>query len=251
VWLAIAGQRRLYLREYAADGVFFLAIAIGLFLVAVASQHRDVPLLWPQNSAPQQDTLPRVSLTRGRLQRLLLAITVLFAVVCFASLAKNHFTVRGILCWWGAILAWLLAMLQIRPGLVKRLRSSKLSNALRTGLLETRISWVLLSMLCILALSFFFHVYRISSVPAEAQSDHVEASEDVRSILNGQYMIYFPRNTGREPTQFYLTAALSHIFGYGFTTLKLTMALVGALNVIPMYWLGKELADRRLGLLAA
>ena len=249
MWLAIVGQRRLYSRDYVVDGILFLGVAVGLFLIAVGWKQKEPPLLWPCNLSPQEDTTWN-GLTRRRLQRILFYITVLLAAVSFVSLAKNRFTVPGILCWWAAILAWLAAMVQVRPGAVKRL-GSKLRSVLRTGHVETRFDWVMLCLLCILAISLFFHVYRISSVPAEAQSDHVEASEDVRSILNGQYMIYFPRNTGREPTQFYLTAALSHVFGYGFTTLKLTMALVGALNVIPMYWLGKELADRRLGLLAA
>ncbi len=73
----------------------------------------------------------------------------------------------------------------------------------------------------------------------------------MRSILNGQRMIFFPRNTGREGTQFYLTALMSKVTGYSFFTLKLTMALLGAFNVIPLYLLGKEILDRRFGLLAA
>ena len=142
-------------------------------------------------------------------------------------------------------------MVQVSPQGIVRPAVDRVRTFVRQGGFRRHVDWVVLPFLCILAISFFFHVYRVDQVPAEPQSDHVEASEDVRSILNGQYMIYFPRNTGREGTQFYLTALLSRIFGYGFTTLKLAMALVGMLNIIPMYYLGKELADKKLGLLAA
>jgi len=187
------------------------------------------------------------------MQLAFLLIAVASAAVAFLSLGKNRFTLRGVLFWWVSVLTWVLATVHVdyhglirhRPNLLGFLR-----HAQRPGI-QVRISRVTLLVLLIVALSLIFHVSRIPVTPAEAQSDHVEASEDVRSILNGQYMIFFPRNTGREATQFYLTAVMSHITGYSFDTLKLTMALVGSMNVIPMYFLGKELLDRRFGLLAA
>ncbi|MGB9880559.1 MAG: glycosyltransferase family 39 protein, partial [Anaerolineae bacterium] len=160
---------------------------------------------------------------------------------------------RGVLCWWGAVTAWLLATLEVRSrSFHPRLPDAAAwKDALRSGVLVIRTNWATLALLGIFLLALFFRVYRIDAIPTDPESDHVEASKDVWDILQGQYRIFFPRNTGREPTQFYLTAALSRIFGYGFVTLKLTMALVGVLNVIPMYFLGKELLDRRFGLLAA
>ena len=250
VWLAVAGQRRLFVRDFPADGVLLLAAAVVLFLLAVVWKGTDLPPLWPNNAAPLDDS-PQVNLTRGRLRRVLFGLVVVLAIVAFASLAKNHFTVRGIVCWVLATVAWILAMVQVSPQGVVKPALARLRKLIRERGVQKRLDWVALAFVCILALSFFFHVYRVAQVPAQPQSDHVEASEDVRSILKGQYMIYFPRNTGREGTQFYLTALLSRIFGYGFTTLKLAMALVGMLNIIPMYFLGKELADRKLGLLAA
>jgi 4-amino-4-deoxy-L-arabinose transferase-like glycosyltransferase len=253
VGLAVVGQRRLALRDYVLDGVLFLAIAVVLFLVAVSRKGAsEESAVWPQNVTVSQGAAG-VALAHGRLQKVLFVAVVLFSVVAFASLGDNQFTLRGVLCWVGAVLAWLLATVHVRPGALpwRMPEPVTLREALRRGSVVMRASWVTLLLLCILIVSFFFHVYRIDVTPAEAQSDHVEASEDVRSILNGDHMIFFPRNTGREATQFYLTAALSHIFGYSFFTLKLTMALVGTLNVIPMYFLGKEFLDKRFGLLAA
>jgi len=251
IWWAIQGQRVLGTREFVADGVFMLAVAVGLFLLSVSRMQSGAPTLWPNNSAQRQTV--HVPLAHGRARQILLALAAVLAAVSFASLAKNRFTVRGVLCWWGAVAAWFLALVEVRPGL--RLRRPSLPAALKAGLrsggLVVRVNWAALLLLCIFAVALFFRVYRIDAIPTDPESDHVQASSDVWDILQGQYRIFFPRNTGREPTQFYLTAGLSKVFGFGFTTLRLTMALVGVLNVIPMYFLGKELLDKRLGLIAA
>ncbi len=251
IWLAIVAQRRLALREYILDGVLLLVVSVVLFLAAVWRRGAgQEPAVWPHNVNTPPDR-GRVALVGGRLQQLLVACVVLLSAVAFLSLGGNQFTVRGVVCWVGAVLAWLLANARVRSGVLWVPRGAALRQAVLRGFAAIRVSWTALVLLAILLVSFFFHVYRIDATPAEAQSDHVEASEDVRSILNGDHMIFFPRNTGREATQFYLTAALSRVFGYSFFTLKLTMALVGALNVIPMYFLGRELVDKRFGLLAA
>jgi 4-amino-4-deoxy-L-arabinose transferase-like glycosyltransferase len=251
IWLAIAGQRRIALRDYVLDGVLLLAVSVVLFLAASWRRGAGQELaVWPQNVHAPLDGR-EVALVGGRLQQLLIAIVVLLSAVAFLSLGGNQFTVRGVVCWAGAVLAWLLANVHVRPDVLRVPRGDALRQAVLRGSAKIRVSWTALALLAILLVSLFFHVYRIDAIPAEAQSDHVEASEDVRSILNGDHMIFFPRNTGREATQFYLTAALSRVFGYSFFTLKLTMALVGALNVIPMYFLGRELVDKRFGLLAA
>lgn len=251
VWLAIRGQRTLAAHEFALDGVFFLAIAVVLFWLALSRKASAPVAIWPYNAAPDEGPEP-VPLARGRCQQMLLAATVVLAAIAFASLAKNRFTLRGVVCWWGAVVTWLLAMVEVRPGRPWKLPSAATwKDALRSGAVVIRTNWVTLALLGILLLAFFFRVYRISSIPSDPESDHVEASKDVWDILQGQYRIFFPRNTGREPTQFYLTALLSKLFGYGWLTLRLTMALVGVLNVIPMYFLGKELLDKRFGVLAA
>jgi 4-amino-4-deoxy-L-arabinose transferase-like glycosyltransferase len=250
LWLAITGQRHLTARDFVLDGVFMLAVAVVLFLAGVSRKDAEVPAIWPHNAQATEDAEP-LPLAPGRLPQLLLAATVLLAAVAFASLARNRYTVRGVLCWWGAVFAWLLATAHVRSRVLRLPSAIALKDAMRTGIMVIRTNWVTVLMLAIFALAFVFRVYRIDSVPIDPESDHVEASKDVWDILQGQYRIFFPRNTGREATQFYLTAALSHVFGYGFTTLKLTMALVGVLNIIPMYFLGKELLDKRLGLLAA
>jgi hypothetical protein len=109
----------------------------------------------------------------------------------------------------------------------------------------------LLVIACV-ALVIFFRAYRINQVPPEMVSDHAEKLLDVWDVLHGQTSIFFPRNTGREAIQMYLTAGIIQLFhtGYTFLSLKIGTILVGLLTLPFIYLLGKELANRRVGLFA-
>jgi 4-amino-4-deoxy-L-arabinose transferase-like glycosyltransferase len=111
--------------------------------------------------------------------------------------------------------------------------------------------WTLL-VLAVFGFSAFFRFYLLDQVPAEMFSDHAEKLLDVRNILNGQTSIYFPRNTGREAIQMYLTAMMALVFntGFSFLSLKLGTAFCGLFTLPFIYLIGKEIANRRTGLLA-
>ena len=110
--------------------------------------------------------------------------------------------------------------------------------------------------LCLCSLSFgialFFRLYRINAVPAEPFSDHAEKILDVYDITQGDYKIFFPRNTGREAIQMYWTLLVANVFGTGLTflSLKLGTALIGILTLPYVYLLGKEFGGPRTGLFA-
>ena len=112
--------------------------------------------------------------------------------------------------------------------------------------------WTLL-LIAASALVIFFRYYQLHQVPPDMFSDHAEKLLDVSDVLNGQTHIFFPRNTGREAVQMYLTAAAALIFGTGlsFTSLKIGTITAGLLTLPFIYLLGKEIANRRVGLLAA
>lgn len=101
-------------------------------------------------------------------------------------------------------------------------------------------------------LAAFFRFYRLADVPPEMFSDHAEKLIDVTTVLRGEYPIYFIRNTGREAFQMYLTAAAAELFhtGISFLSLKLGTVLAGVLTLPFIYLLGKEAANRRVGLFA-
>jgi 4-amino-4-deoxy-L-arabinose transferase-like glycosyltransferase len=74
----------------------------------------------------------------------------------------------------------------------------------------------------------------------------------VYNITQGETRIFFPRNTGREALQFYWTILVAAIFqtGLTFQSLKIGTALLGFFTLPFIYLLGKEIANRRAGLLA-
>jgi len=83
-------------------------------------------------------------------------------------------------------------------------------------------------------------------------SDHAEKLLDVSDVLDGKFSIFFPRNTGREAIQMYLTAAIARLFGTGlsFISLKIGTVLAGLFALPFIYFLGKEIANKWVGWLA-
>ena len=78
---------------------------------------------------------------------------------------------------------------------------------------------ILLVLIC--AVVLFFRLYQLDQVPGEMFSDHAEKLADVSDVLNGQLSVFFPRNTGREAIQMYLTAAVSILFNTGLSFMSL------------------------------
>jgi hypothetical protein len=171
-------------------------------------------------------------------------------LVSVLNLQDNLFT-------WYSFLLWLLTIglfvwslwlgHAAAPSLWRRLRSF-----LGQRTWEIRIDgWVLL-VLAVAALVVFFRVYHLQQTPAEPFSDHAEKLLDVFDISQGKTHIFFPRNTGREGFQMYWTLLMSWVFGTGLTflTLKIGTIALGLLTLPFIYLLGKEIAGRRVGLLA-
>ena len=98
----------------------------------------------------------------------------------------------------------------------------------------------------------FYRFYLLNQVPPEMFSDHAEKLLDVTNVQRGEYYIFFPRNTGREAIQMYLTAAMARLFGTGisFLSLKLGTCLAGLFSLPFIYLLGKEIKNKEVGLLA-
>ena len=83
-------------------------------------------------------------------------------------------------------------------------------------------------------------------------SDHAEKLMDIQDVMNGQWSVYFTRNTGREAFQFYLTALIIKLFhtGLSFISLKIGMVAAGLLTLPYLYLLAKEFWNKRVALLA-
>lgn len=160
----------------------------------------------------------------------------------FIMMAGNKFTGLNLAVWALAI------FLHIRAFWLKEPQS--LWKRIVFSLSHIRITrWGLL-VLAVVSLTLFFRFYRLSTVVPEMTSDHAEKLWDVFDITNGEYSIFFLRNTGREPLYVYLSALLTPFTGISFLTIKLA-AVIGGLLMLPyLYLLGKELGSKRIGLLA-
>ncbi len=180
-----------------------------------------------------------------------LLIALALGAAAFIAFGGNKFSGINLSLWILALLFFLHAFWQPKDEKIilgEHLRIAK-DRFLSDGI--TFSPWTLL-VLASFALTVFFRLYMLDQIPGEMFSDHAEKLTDVSNVLNGEYSIFFPRNTGREAFQMYLTAAMALIFdtGLSFMSFKLGTALAGVFTLPFIYLTGKEIANRRVGLLA-
>lgn len=219
-------------------GLYFLAFA---WMVYTAWRNE-----W--QAAPLPDVETRIDSFSFKLIPLTISFSVTFLV--FWLFSGNQFTSLNVTLWLVAIGAFIAAF-WLRPQGIPTWKD-RLQAWLKQPRYTITISWAMLAAAAVIGIVLFFRLYRLDLVPPEMNSDHAEKLYDVMDILKGQYSIFFPRNTGREALQFYLTAAVIKIFGTGisFLSLKIGAAIAGLLTLPFIYLLGKELGSKKAGLLA-
>jgi len=178
-----------------------------------------------------------------------LYISLPLALAAFLSLGGNKFTTLNVTLWVLAIAFTCLAFWQGEYPFAGWLRWLK--GHLNLPWKLSISAWTLLILASVLLVGFF-RTYRIEQVPSEMISDHAEKLLDVWDVLHGQTSIFFPRNTGREAFQMYLTASIIKLFhtGYTYLSLKIGTILAGLLTLPYLYLLGKEYGNKRVGLFA-
>jgi hypothetical protein len=229
VALALLGQRALS-KESVRSGLILLIPAVVLLLVA----HRrcDDGLAPPARGGRS----PREPLVQSRRwQVLFLAASLVLALLAHHGFAGNNLT-GGLWFWLGSVFYFVAAVAD-RP---------------RHGRAE-RSRLLLVALLAVTALGAFFRFYLLDAIPAEMTSDHAEKLRDVHDVLHGWRPIFFPRNTGREGLQFYLTSAIIRFtaLAEGHHALKVGTAFFGAITVPLTYFLGRELYGKLAGFYAA
>jgi hypothetical protein len=160
----------------------------------------------------------------------------------FLTATQNHFTGLNFSLLLLAIVSLVFAFWQPQPAV-----ESHRGKWFQTS----QLPWAL-GMLAVFFISAYFRFARLNQVPGEMNSDHAEKIMDIIRLLSGQTQIFFPNNGGREALQFYLAAGAVKLGGaqLDFMTLKTISALVGFLALPFFYLLGKEIGNRRVGLLA-
>jgi len=227
--LLIAASASMARRAMPAWAVAALALGVGGWVLVAASG--------PEPDAPGELDPP----ARGpRVAWLGAALLAAFAAWRWNG---DELTVSGILAWAAAITAWLLAW---RGG--RRADASPDASGVRP-----RRAWIWIALAAIAAVGLFFYFYRLSAIPQNPVSDHAEEMEDTLDLLGGKLLVFFPRNLGREPFQFYWVAFFVAVLKMPlhFLTMKTATAVAGFLAIPAMYAAGRELGGAPLGLAAA
>jgi hypothetical protein len=158
--------------------------------------------------------------------------------------ARNSLTPVGLVAWGACLVLYVYA-------LSDRRRTWRPKSFGPEGI-ELHVRWEWVALILITALAAYFRLFDLHDLPRQMTSDHTEKLLDVAEILRGQRPVFLPLNAGREPLEFYWIALLVKLgLPLSFDTLKLGMAVVSILTVPLVYWLGREVVDRRVGLLTA
>lgn len=222
-------------------GIIGYGVAIAL-LIVIAIRER----LLPRREEVELEAQPL------RVRWPLFAVALALTAGAFLFLGGNRFNAPGVIAWMGAIVTWIGAFWQ---GSARESLGGvwgHMSAAWARGV-TLRIDRIVVILVLLLGVGAYFRFAEIDQIPIEMTSDHVEKLLDVADlVLGGQNKIFFERNTGREPLQFYWTALVNALLGTGIShlSLKIGTALFGFLMLPSVYLLGRELEGRSYGLLA-
>lgn len=251
---ALVGQRLLPQIESVQLGAVYAGVAVAAFLWALhVSTRHALPAahrLAPPREPQPDGWIPLIRATPAQRLALLSAAAVM-AVYAFRHLGGNVFSVEGTIAWLAALLTFLGAVWQVPADAPARLRAWWATRPFLPATWAPRLRRRHLLLLLFFAVAAFYRFFRLDALPLDMTSDHAEKLFDVYDVLSGQRPIFFPRNTGREAFQFYLTAAIIRLTGLpvGYLPLKIGTALTGLLTLPAVYLLAKTLYGRGVGLI--
>ncbi|MCD4673361.1 MAG: glycosyltransferase family 39 protein [Anaerolineaceae bacterium] len=219
-----------------------LIYAWAALLLVVAMIKNELRLAEPESG---------VALIMPQLKRTSFLIGLPLMLFAFLLFGGNRFTVLN-LALWVSMFFFMLRALWEKENATGVRYWPRLRSFFQNVTQQIRFEpWDLL-LAGIALIAVYFRFVQLAQVPGEMFSDHAEKLMDVMDVLNGQHSIFFPRNTGREAVQMYLTAAVSQLFGTGlsFLSLKIGTALAGLFTLPYIYLLGKEIGNKWVGLAA-
>lgn len=107
-------------------------------------------------------------------------------------------------------------------------------------------------LILILLVAAWLRFYELAQLPPGLHFDLAFNALDIARLQLGDFRIFFPANTGREPLFIYLQALSAFAFGLTPFTLRLTSAIVGVVTIPLMYGFTRQLTgSRAIALLAA
>src|SRR5260221_9689295 len=116
--------------------------------------------------------------------------------------------------------------------------------------MRSKYFWLVFSVLIIAS---FLRLYHITSLPPGLYPDEaMDGTNAQEALRTGQFKVYYPENNGREGLFMNVQAVFLKVIGKNEPwVLRLPSALFGILTVWGLYFLGKELFGKKIGLLAA
>ena len=190
-------------------------------------------------------------------------VAILAAGFTFANATGNRYRPANVVPWLVAVACFLAAHADYRRWTDGRRRTvdgdSRRSypfapfafQTVRLSAIGYRLSAISL-LIAILALGAAFRFADLADNPRDMNSDQAEKLLDVGDVLSGTNYIFFERNTGREPWQFYWSVALIRGFNLqpDYMALKLGTSLIGWLMLPAIFLLARETLGARAALLA-
>jgi hypothetical protein len=242
VLLAIAGKAALDpIDNNATLGVILFLAACGILLYAVRTG--EWKLL---ENAQERFSAQVIPLTVKKIPFVVFIVSLLLA---FLALGGNHFNAINVFLWVTSIASGIVAFWIPQKKLNLNNLKEKVKAFVYNPVAVIHFDPYKLLVTAAFCVAAYFHLHQLASIPLEMTSDHAEKLLDISQILNGETLIFFANNGGREPIHFYLAAFLVKVFhtGMNFFTLKLAMALAFLWSLIYVYKLGKEIGTRWTG----
>jgi hypothetical protein len=179
-----------------------------------------------------------------------LAVGGLLSLLTFLLSGENTFQLPTVVGWVASVACLMIGFWDGESGL-RGVRDRTLDWFRRPDLHLSLDTWALALWLS-LGVAAVFRFYQLDQMPLDMWSDHAEKLLDVMDVLGGSSSIFFLRNTGREPLQFYLAAATVRLLGTGLTflTLKLGTAFIGWLTLPFLYLFARQYGGRRVAVAA-
>ena len=240
--LVLLGQRAWEPARDRTAGIGLVLYALGLALLVWAYFCQE----WTLSPVPENGS----SSDSMQVRRLPLILGIPLTLAAFITLGHNLFTIWNVVLWVLAIICFVWAFWL--PGKDIPPFWRKVRTFIARDTWQIKITRWMLLVLAVAAVVAFFRIYNLTGVPSEPVSDHAEKILDVFDVSQGQTHIFFPRNTGREAIQMYLTLVVSWVFGTGlsFLSLKIGTVLCGLATLPYLYLLGREYGSTHIGLLA-
>lgn len=238
--LTVIGQILLGLERQSLPVAGLLVILSGLICLWLGIPHEAANA---ETHSPED-----IEGIKFHLKPIWLLATLAMAAVCFLLCTENRFGWLQTLSWLTAIVC---ASYAFWPTKDPSQSEPKLNWKFWQDWHNDRLFFLLV--LIVVALGMIFRLKDLAGLPPEVISAQVETYYSVSEIRQGADYILFSRNTVPEPLNYYWANMVALFSGrtLKIESIRLANALAGLIGIGFIYALGKTIANRWVGLVAA